>query len=311
MNSKRLRVAVVGNSRWCARIEKMMALSALDVRHLYPDEEAILRQRSVTDWLNDGRVWGYDLIHCIGWFTFWSLWVAARLRRKPTIHHWIGSDVFALCQAGYRGHVAGRLLNRLVGCHLAVADHLVVELGRQGVKATQHLHGLDDYSKCEATELPRIPTGLVYLTETRFEFYGGPIILNLARRFPEVRWLVVGHDGSEVASLPNVSWLGWVANINDVYSDSSFLVRLPRHDGSPNMIREALARGRRVIWNHELPHCVLATNEEEAAQALSRLIGLREPSHQASRWVREEFSVEGQVAKLGNTYRQVADRRHE
>ena len=146
MNSKRLRVAVIGNSRWCARMEDMMALSAADVRHLYPGEEAILRQRSVTDWLGDRHIWGYDLIHCIGWFTFWGLWVAARLRRKPTIHHWIGSDVFALCQAGFRGHVAGRMLNHLVGCHLAVADHLVVELGRQGIKAmsreAQIIHSL-------------------------------------------------------------------------------------------------------------------------------------------------------------------------
>jgi hypothetical protein len=196
-----------------------------------------------------------------------------------------------------------------VGCHLAVADHLVAELRLQGVKATQHLHGVDDYSKGKVTDLPRIPTGLVYLTETRFEFYGGPIVLSLARRFPEVRWLVVGHDGSDVASPPNVSWLGWVANMDEVYSDSSFLVRLPKHDGSPNMIREALARGRRVIWNHELPHCMLARNEEEAAQALSRLMELREPSYQGSMWAREEFSVEGQVAKLGKTYRQVADRR--
>ena len=52
---------------------------------------------------------------------------------------------------------------------------------------------------------------------------------------------------------PNVRTLGWVEDMDSVFRRATVLIRPVMHDGLANMVIEALAYGRYVLWIYEMP----------------------------------------------------------
>jgi hypothetical protein len=152
----------------------------------------------------------------------------------------------------------------------AVSAKLVEELRHAGIAAKQF--PLSALSAVDMRPMPPEPlTVLAYLPSVKFDFYGGEVVLSLAERFADVRFLVVGSDGAGRVAPSNVTFLGHQSDMDAIYARSHVLLRLPQHDGLSFMVLEALNHGREVIWNHPFEASRFAQTENEAAAQLREL----------------------------------------
>ena len=103
---------------------------------------------------------------------------------------------------------------------------------------------------------------LTYLPDERFGFYGGPLLMDVARRLPDVPIDVVGGAGAGIASRPpNVRWHGWVKDMTPLYGASTVVVRIPRHDGLGATVIEGLLHARHVVYTYPVPHTTTVAND--------------------------------------------------
>ncbi|HLJ84287.1 MAG TPA: hypothetical protein VKT51_08975 [Candidatus Eremiobacteraceae bacterium] len=212
--------------------------------------------------------------------------------RRPVIKHWVGSDVLRAREPRVvEQHATGLVED------WAVSAELVEELRHAGIAAKQF--PLSALSAVDLRPMPPEPlTVLAYLPSPKFDFYGGEIVLSLAERFTDVRFLVVGTDGAGRIAPGNVTFLGHQLDMDAVYARSHVLLRLPRHDGLSFMVLEALNHGREVIWNHPFEASRLALTENEAAAQLRELrsrlrAGELTPNIAGREYVISRYSGEG------------------
>lgn len=176
----------------------------------------------------------------------------------PTLIVWVGTDVLRSAQKASED-VTVR------AWHWCVAPWLRDELAEAGIEAT-----VVRLTPPKVPDLvPAFPTDftvLAYAVDGRFDLYGLDFVLELARRRPEVRFLLVGmtlHD-----ELPgNVEALGWVNDADAVMTQTTLYVRPTSHDGLSNLVLEALANGRYVLWTCPFPGAARA-DTVEGAEAL-------------------------------------------
>lgn len=185
---------------------------------------------------------------------YWAL-LRRALPRAQACHFWLGTDVMETVEAGRAGNLRWAAINDSQGdLHLSVAPWLTAELESVGIQATTALLPPSNHAPTEAPRLPSTFAILTYLPAARFEFYGGPTILEVASRLPEARFDVVGNTGEEAGpAISNVRWLGWVTDMQRHYEKASVVVRIPRHDGFGNTVIEGLFNARHVIYTHDVP----------------------------------------------------------
>jgi hypothetical protein len=185
--------------------------------------------------------------------------------RRRVIKHWVGSDVLRARESRVvEQHATGLVED------WAVSAKLVEELRQAGIAAKQF--PLSALCPVELRPMPPEPlTVLAYLPSVKFDFYGGEIVLSLAERFADTRFLVVGSEGAGRVAPSNVTFLGHQRDMDAVYARSHVLLRLPQHDGLSFMVLEALNNGREVIWNQPFEASRLAQTENEAAAHLREL----------------------------------------
>lgn len=225
------------------------------------------------------------------------------LRGKPVVFHWVGTDVLfgikkarKLTKLGAdpKNLVKGLLFDFLRGkfVHWTVAPWLGEELSAVGIssKVVPLVSPLVDAS---IVPLPEDFTVLAYLPDARSGFYGADVVYELAKLNPDVRFIIVATEQSP-KDLPNVEARGWVdpPTMNEIYIQSSCLLRLVEHDGLPRMVLESLARGRYVIWSYAFPYVHQVRTLAQAQEALEQVKGETEPNVEGARYVHTEFSLE-------------------
>jgi len=257
-------------------------------------------KRDLLRWILQGQWRRFDLVYHIGGIN-WQHGLACRLLCKPVLWHWCGSDVLALKESrGWRGVINHFAAYRWAVGHLADSPELAEEL--QEISIRSHVvRLLPKFIEADVEPLPEKFTVLSYWGNNRRDFYGGDIVLKLAEEFPqfEFRILMATGEGEEV-SLPNVKFLGYRKDMPRIYSESSVLIRLPKHDSLAKMPLEMLARGRYVIYNKKVPGCHFARNLTEARRALLEISQLRDPNIAGARMVKERFSLDKEAAKLAD-----------
>jgi len=238
------------------------------------------------------RLSAIDVLQITAWNTslYWVKAVlAARLAGKPAVRYWVGSDVWTLLNSSRERRLA-KAVDHLINANVAHWHNLKAELESLGIQS-RVIPGPCAGSDAESlAQLPRRFTILAYLDDVRWSFYGGDIILRLAKEHPEWHFLIVNHDGIGQPSFENVSYLGRIptSEMDSVYGKASVLVRLTSHDSVPRMVFEALARGLHVVWNQRLPHCRLATSFEEATSVLDSL-QTEDVNRHGSKFIRDEY----------------------
>ncbi len=172
---------------------------------------------------------------------------AARRRNVPVFVIWAGSDVIKAQEDPFDLEI----IKQEGFIHLAVAHWLTDELRELGVDS--------EYIPASAVRddpvlpLPREFRVLTYLPEPRRDFYGAPLVYDVARAMPGVRFTVVGKGARPPEAPDNVEFLGHVTEMTRTIDACTVLLRQPEHDGKSMLVLETLARGRHVVWNYELP----------------------------------------------------------
>ncbi len=241
-----------------------------------------------------------DIYHGIYWDDCYKIFFAAKLLRKKTVCHWIGTDVFNVLRDKKR-RLAIKILNKIIDVHLAGSPGLINELKEIGIDALwmPHIHAVVGG---KVPPMPASPTVLSYLPDSRAEFYGASIVRQLADDFKDVKFIVVAGTGAGVVSPPNMTYLGYQKDMDKVYGNTTVLLRIVKHDGQALMVLEALARGRQVIWSEPFPHCHHARDFATAKAALSSIIRNPVINYSGVSYVQEEFNNNRVIGRLANIY---------
>jgi glycosyl transferase family 1 len=180
----------------------------------------------------------------------------------PTVMAWIGSDVLK-----HAPHASSSVIAR--AWHWCVAPWLREELTEAGIAA--------DVVRLTPPQIPHpmpaLPTSftvLAYAADDRDGLYGREFIFELARRRPDIRFLLLAASPTDV--LPaNVTALGWVEDMHEVLTQTTLYVRPTSHDGLSNLVLEALAYGRYVLWTYPFPGVDAAASLDTAEARLNEL----------------------------------------
>lgn len=287
------KIVIKGADNWFGVLLNMMQKTGIKA------ETVVFRRRG------EGLLWllgkggrKYDIIYHLSAGSA-LFCIVAKLRGSLVVNHWIGSD---MCR--YHGpfslhkRISTLIQNTFVDLHLSDSEIIQDELLRIGIKS-ELVRLLPESLIGEVCQLPSEPTVLAYWMDSRFEFYGGPLVLQLAEEFPEVKFIIVRATGSGLKHKPaNVEFLGFVTNMPDIYKKCDCLIRMPEHDGLSAMVLETMSRGRYVIYNKQLPFTHFANDYESARKALKEILAKKNPNIDGAVFVRENFDVAREAVRL-------------
>ncbi|MBC5805438.1 MAG: hypothetical protein DLM53_03215 [Candidatus Eremiobacter antarcticus] len=230
---------------------------------------------------------------------------AAKIFGRPVVLHWVGSDA---ARAREEARVRQQDKSSIVH-HWADAPWLVEELAQAGVSAVV-------VPSCGVTLRPASPlpagalTVLAYLPDSRWDFYGGRLIEELARELPDVNFLVAANEGHGRSLSANVTFLGWRSTMDEIYERCHALVRMPEHDGLSSMVIEALAAGRHVVWNHRMPGCLYALTADDMRARVLELRQLQQAgrlslNHAGKEYADSEFAVATVAEKMHTRFESI------
>jgi hypothetical protein len=286
---ERRRVAISGLDLFTAQVVRELesrpsawAACPLHLRSRLEVASSMLSLATSDVWYSIGSPIGDRWLHLL-----------ARVLRKPRVIHWVGSDILALRN---NARLRRWCRNPLVR-NLAEATWTIEELRTLGVEAK--LAALPPRVTVAHPEpLPSAFTVLFYLPKTRAEFYGRREYERLIRAFAgrNVRFYVVG--GGEFYAPPgaNVTRFGWRTTLDDVYPDTTVLVRFTPRDGLSLMTLEALAHGRHVLWTQAFPFVTQVRTYEDLERSLMQLAdahdrGELELQVDAARYIARTYST--------------------
>lgn len=244
-----------------------------------------------------------NIIHFLWGDNNVALYIIPKLLGKKVIIHWVGTDVLRV----KKKPLVREIIKMVANLHLAVSPWLAEELKQMGIKATV---------------IPLIPTYLpkvditwpsdkvvhVYLPEGKEEFYGVFDTFNLAREMPDVKFLITAHSGKGMPQLPNITYLGWVDDMGIVWSKVRVYLRLPKHDGMPLTVIEALQRGKYVVWSYEFPYCIKAELFESTKKSLITALEYSGLNKEGMEYARHTFAPSVVIKQTIAQYRHILGR---
>jgi hypothetical protein len=239
-----------------------------------------------------------DAVYGIAYGFSYRFFAMVRVLGKRSVNHWVGTDVWRTISNPAEARLA-RLTNFFVDKQLAVAPHLAVELASAGLQV--EVVPIVPFLKMPGLRSAQAGQirALAYLPDERPDFYGADIIYELAKEFAHLPFAVVTGTGSGQARLPNLEYLGYVPNIDEVYEQASILIRMTKHDGLPRMVLEGLARGYQVIYSHGFPYCHQASDLGEATSCLAQIIVDGCPvNYDGRRYVLEHYDQQLAIEQL-------------
>lgn len=273
------RVAISGLPLFCGQV-------AACTKELVPQwDPHLLRTGSRLEVLT--AIW--TLASCDVWYSIGSpvtdrwLYLAARLLRKPHVVHWVGSDITSLSVPRLRKAVSGHEV-----FHLAEISWTAEQLREYGLLA-QIAPLPPRYRRSQCVPLPEKFTLLLYVPRTRMDFYGRRTFERLMKRLAgrDVRYLIVGGGELSVPQGSDVQNLGWRDTLDDVYAQTTALIRYTERDGLSLMVLEALSFGRHVLWTQPFPFVRRITTDADIEREVLVMLeahhsGLLQPQQEAS-----------------------------
>lgn len=196
-----------------------------------------------------------------------------RLRRRPVVIHWVGTDVQIAVDEHRRHNVSLRVAERPT--HWCDAPWLVDELRTIGF-VSEYVPLPIPIESAPAPPLPETFRVLLYYPVDAFdrEVFDIETMMRLPLEFPNVHFTLIPSTADTLPQpVPgNLDTFPWVEDMDALYGNTTVVVRLTSHDGQSFMAAEALSRGRYVIWTHPMQGCIRAQTSEQVSKALARLV---------------------------------------
>jgi hypothetical protein len=243
-----------------------------------------------------------DLIYTIfmGNFSKYNFifFLVARILKKTTINHWIGTDVLIAKKNMHKCAI----MQKLIKYNYCGSKILYDELKEINIKSEIVPIVLQDIPHC-ISKMPDNHKILVYLPQGREVFYGLNIVKKLIYKFKDIEFYIVGNDSDIFSGVRNVKMLGHVSllEMNNIYDRISILLRIPEHDGLSLMLLEALAKGKYVIYKYEFPYTFTARSYEEAEKAINIILKKEKKpiaNKEASEYIVKNYSTRLYINKI-------------
>ena len=200
---------------------------------------------------------------------FWMQAKAAKLMHKKVMTHWIGTDVLHVSE----GKTNPTKLS-IVDKHFACFSELQKELHDNGIEA-EVLPIIPFNLKFTLNKMPQEHAVLIYMPDGREEFYGYEVLKDVFQHASNTNFYIVANSSSEKFSMyKNVEVLGILSldQMEMLYDKISIVIRNVKHDGLSMSVVEALAKGKKVIWNYSIPNVICAKTAQEICMELDKII---------------------------------------
>lgn len=225
--------------------------------------------------------------------------------KVKVIMNWVGTDVLDAINAKKTGVFNQKYIeNATHHCEVSWIAH---ELKEIGIKA--NVLNFASFDKTFPTIIPSQAQFniLAYISQKRAVFYGMDSLLNLAKKFPAIKFTIVGNDGSEYSNKPNnVKMLGWVSEMDSHFDQAHLCFRFPSHDGLSNFVLEALARGKHVLYNYPFENCLYCPTELDLERTIAEKFkefnnNLLQPNLSGKAFIESNFNQNTILENLSKT----------
>ena len=244
-------------------------------------------------------------------YKYMKLWVS---KRNLLIVHWIGTDVLDFMHSYKDRKLYEQIYHRVLTIfvrykynngtliHLAVTPWLVDELETVGIKAKYFpLTSINTENLKTFTNIAQKDIDIIsYVPYTKFNFYGGPEIIKLAKELPDYRFFLIHSDLDEITPNVNQNYPPNVIaspkiefkNMQKLYSRSKLFLRLTEHDGLSLSVLEALFYKLHVFWTYPFPKTYQIKDYESLKLNIIRSIENWTPNEEGYEYVKKNYNIE-------------------
>ncbi len=239
---------------------------------------------------------------------------------KPVVIHWIGTDVHTIVndQVTSSKESIPLSLRRFFFkykknfLHLASAPWLCEELKEIGI--ISRFLPITTLSKSVVNVIDvtreRNIDFLSYVPQSRFNFYGGDIIVKIAKNIPNRKFVIIVPDAESQSSIGlsgipnNVMLLPRMSfdAVQKLMAKTKVFLRLTKHDGLSLSVLEAMNNACQVLWTYQFPF-VIQTKTSTLSDDVSSVVEKWSPNIQGRDYVRENFQAEVVYENLQKTIR--------
>ncbi|AKB71736.1 hypothetical protein MSMAC_1846 [Methanosarcina mazei C16] len=239
-----------------------------------------------------------------------SFWLS---NHQLLIMHWIGTDVLYFTGVKKEKGLNLKFYNYIKSIiiryktqkkqiiHLAGAPWLADELSEAGIRSRYFPITTIDPTKLinpnnhNEKEIDFIS----YVPLRDFEFYGGNVIIRLANKYKNYKFLIIHPDvitleedhiskyPSNVNVLPKVDF----KTMQELYSKSKFFLRFTEHDGLSLSVLEALYFKLQVLWTYSFPHVYHIKNNDILIESLPDIVNEWRPNDEGHEYVLNNYSI--------------------
>jgi len=221
----------------------------------------------------------------------------AKFFNKKVITHWIGTDV--------RVAVEGKTdFSKLKGIkHVVCFEALQDDLKKLGLSAD--ILPITPFNlKFDIAEMPKEHAVIIYMPKGKESDYGYKEIVRVFPKYPNVVFYIVANDDTSKFNYPNVRVLGQLPleKMEELYNKVSICLRIHISDGLSMSVLEAMAKGKKIIWNCKYPFAYPGSTTEEICNSLDQILKNKpEPDIKAHDFINQEYTKD-KFLKMFNSY---------
>lgn len=236
---------------------------------------------------------------------FWKKAKIAKMLQKKVLTHWIGTDA-RYTDEGRVNFKKLKYIDKHISCFQAISDQLA------GHNIDTEIVPIVPFKlKFDLAKMPEKDSVLIYMPKGVESDYGYEEISKVFPMFPDLKFNIVANDDKEKFSkFKNVYVLGRLplSEMEHLYDNISIVVRIHVNDGLSMSVLEALAKGKRVIWNYDFPYCLPGKTAEEIIESIN--ISLKEspePDIEAHNFLVENYSKEKVLMLYDKIFEEMVD----
>ncbi len=241
----------------------------------------------------------YKTIHYFwGRVNSWEILLLLLLKKK-IILHFIGSDVLMILNSKSK-QIKTKFYKTMGAKLFVVHKNLKQELNDVGIE-TDVVEFVNRKIENINSSLTKDFSVLVYVPEGKENFYNLKMIKETAKEFPKTKFYIFPYNSEfEIENMIPVKPVAH-EHVPELIQQHNLFVRVPKHDGLPNTIIEALMCSRFVAWTFEHPFVYKVTTSKELMEVVNKTMNKNKLNSAGKDYVLENYNTE----KLKNRFKEL------